>query len=387
VIDRWFRKRVTNRSAGEPRVAAAEAVARPARRRLRIVSISYFLPRPGCRRGGIERVAHDLAQGLAARGHTVRVFSFDPPPPDASYDVRLLPWRRFVSTWLGKRLTMGYLGNVLSVLPDFGDCEVVIAHGDSLLLPLRGRPLVRVMHGTAIDEARTATRLGRRVLQSGVFVQEVLSAALQPGTVGVSEHTRARNRFVRHVIPNGVNLSTFRPEPSVRCGRPMLASVGALDGRKRGGWLVAQFEERIRPRWPDAELHLVCAPGPARPGVIYHTGLTDTALADLYRRAWVYVSASTYEGFGLPYVEALACGTPVVATPNPGSLEVLDGGRYGWLPPDEAFAETIAELLGDPVRREEMARRGLARAEALSLDRMLDRYEDLLLGMVRDRER
>ncbi|MER3405656.1 MAG: hypothetical protein C4289_11280, partial [Chloroflexota bacterium] len=38
---------------------------------------------------------------------------------------------------------------------------------------------------------------------------------------------------------------------------------------------------------------------------------------------------SAYEGFGRPYIEAMACGTPVVATPNPGALEVLEGGRYG----------------------------------------------------------
>ncbi len=45
-------------------------------------------------------------------------------------------------------------------------------------------------------------------------------------------------------------------------------------------------------------------------GVTYVTGVPDTQLADLYRRAWVCASPSTYEGFGLPYLEAMACGTP-----------------------------------------------------------------------------
>ena len=66
--------------------------------------------------------------------------------------------------------------------------------------------------------------------------------------------------------------------------------------------------------------------GPARKGVSYHVGVSDTELAALYCRAWVYVSPSTYEGFGLPYAEALACGTPVVATPNDGSHEMLSAG-------------------------------------------------------------
>ena len=71
----------------------------------------------------------------------------------------------------------------------------------------------------------------------------------------------------------------------------------------------------------------------------YRIGVDDAELASLYRRAWAYVTPSTYEGFGLPYLEAMACGTPVVATPNPGSVEILDHGKYGVLAADEEFGE------------------------------------------------
>ncbi len=116
-------------------------------RRLRLAVFSYGLPTPGQRRGGIERVAHELADGLARRGHDVTVWTHDPKPKSAAYRVASLPWQQFATSWLGRRLTMGYLGNILALTPAYGDVDAIIAHGDSLLLPLRGRRVVRVMHG------------------------------------------------------------------------------------------------------------------------------------------------------------------------------------------------------------------------------------------------
>jgi glycosyltransferase involved in cell wall biosynthesis len=351
-------------------------------RRLRIAVLSYNLPRPGFKRGGIERVAHEVADGLARRGHHVVVHTHDPRPAGASYDVAPLPWRRFVSTWLGRRLTMGYLGNVLALGARVGDADVIMTHGDSLLLPLRGRPLIRVMHGSALDEARTATSAGRRILQFGVYTLELLTALTERNCVAVSANTVTSNPFIHRVIPNGVDLSTFRPDATVRAAVPTLLFVGAMRGRKRGDWMVSQFIERIRPRFPGAELHMVVPEGPAVEGVLTHTGLTDRALADLYRRAWLFVSPSTYEGFGLPYLEAMASGTPVVATPNPGSREVLDDGRYGVVAGDETFADQIVSLLGDAVSRERLATSGLQRVNAFSLERTIDAYEELVRSVV-----
>jgi phosphatidyl-myo-inositol alpha-mannosyltransferase len=357
----------------------------PDRRQLRIAMLSYSLPRPGFKRGGIERVAHELADGLARRGHHVTVYSHDPRPPEAVYAVADLPWRRFVSTWAGRRITMGYLGNLLSLLPRLGDAEVVIAHGDSLLLPLARRPVVRVIHGSALDEARTATSLGRRVLQFGVYGVELLTTLIDRNCVGVSANTARSNPLIRRVIPNGVNLSLFRPDPADRSDAPSLLCVGAMGGRKRGGWLLEQFRERIKPALPLAELRLVGDVGPAVPGVTYHTGLADPQLAAEYRRAWVYASPSTYEGFGLPYLEAMASGTPVVATPNAGSIEVLGAGRYGRLVDDRMFADAVIELLRDSSQREALARGGLGRAADFSLERTLDSYEALMFTMVQAR--
>ena len=345
---------------------------------MHIAVFSYGLPVAGQKRGGIERVAHELAEGLACRGHRVEVWTHDPKPEGAAYEVRALPWKRFVSSWAGRRLTMGYLGNLLALLPRYSGVDAIISHGDSLLLPLLGKPLVRVMHGSALAEALSAKSPARFVLQLGVYAQELFTALVQPGCVAVSRNTRRHHPFVRRVIPNGVDLSTFYPDPAARTSEPSILFVGALGGRKRGHRLVEWFTQVMRPLHPGATLLMVSEPGPRKEGVTYHTGVTDCELAAMYRSAWVYASPSTYEGFGLPYLEAMACGTPVVATPNPGSREVLGDGRYGRLVADEDFGAVVAGLLSDTAARESLAARGIERASELSLSAMVDGYENLL---------
>jgi phosphatidylinositol alpha-mannosyltransferase len=78
----------------------------------------------------------------------------------------------------------------------------------------------------------------------------------------------------------------------------------------------------------------------------------------------------------------MACGTPVVATPNSGSDEVLGGGAYGALANDTDFAKTLSSLLADPQARAALSARGLARAREYSLTTMLARYEELLFELV-----
>ena len=345
---------------------------------LRIAMFSSGLPVAGQKRGGVDRIAHDLADGLARRGHAVTVWSFDPQPQDAAYDVRPLPGRRFANARGGRSLTSGYLGNLLALAPGYRDVDAIVAMGDSLFLPLAGKPLVRVMHGSALGEALSSRTPWRFVHQLGVYVQELVTGITQPGCVGVSESTRRYNPFVRRVIPNGVDTSVFRHEPVGKTREPSILFVGSLDGRKRGNLLLEWFERDVRSRLPTATLAMVSQSGPRAPGVTYHTGIDTEELAAMYRRAWVYATPSTYEGFGLPYLEAMASGTPVIATPNPGSREVLDGGRFGLLVEDAEFGRTLANLLEDADTRHNLARVGIERAQALSASVMVRRYEQLL---------
>jgi glycosyltransferase involved in cell wall biosynthesis len=354
----------------------------PAERRFNIAVFSYGLPRPGHKRSGIEQVAHDLANALVARGHSVTVFSYDPPPPTATYVTGTLPAGRFATSRVGRALSMGYLGNLFALGPDYRSFDVIVAHGDSLLLPFTGKPVVRIMHGCAWEEARAATSISRAVLQAGVYVQELATALLQPSTVGVSANTRRLNPFVRHVIPNGIDLTLFKPDAEARSVRPSILFVGALQGRKRGSWLIEQFTRAVRPLFPDAELHMVTVAGPAVPGVTYHIGVTPDILRALYQSAWAYASPSTYEGFGLPYVEALASGLPIVATPNPGSLEILENGRFGRIVSDDEFAPALCQLLREPAERARMSALGIRRAAAYDVNQTAAQYESIIGRMV-----
>ena len=201
---------------------------------------------------------------------------------------------------------------MLALQVDLREFDIVIAHGDSLLLSLGRKPVVRVMHGSARREAQHATSIGRAILQWGVYLQELLSASLSPaGVVGVSKNTQRDNPFVRRIIPNGVDTEMFHPRPAGKSPHPSIVFVGALDGRKRGAFLLEIFQRFIRPAFPNAELTFVGPQGPSQKASRTSPACPTTRLAELYRRAWVCAAPSTYEGFGLPYLEAMACGTAV----------------------------------------------------------------------------
>ncbi len=344
---------------------------------MRISVISYRLPCSGQKRGGVDRVAHDLADGLARRGHLVKVWSYDPKPESAAYETQMLPWKKFVDTKLGFRITGGYLGNVVNFLPQY-DGDLLIANGDSLLMPLLRKPLIRIMHGSALGEALSSTSPLRWALQLGIYPQELLAALLQHGCVGVSHNCRRYNPFIRNIIPLGVDLRAFTPAYETKTRHPSILFVGNLTGRKRGNFLLGQFQDFIRPKFPDAQLVMVSEPGPQADGVSYFTGISQQELTAFFQKAWVYASPSKYEGFGLPYLEAMACGTPIVATPNPGSCELLGESQFGLLASDANFGRTICDLLSHEPLRHEFVMLGLGRASKYSLDKMLDRFESLM---------
>src|SRR5262249_15791091 len=142
------------------------------------------------------------------------------------------------------------------------------------------------------------------------------------------------------------------------------------------------FQRTIKRSMPEAELWVVMDDAVQAPGVRSYSNLSTEALADLYRRAWVFCLPSSYEGFGRPYAEALASGTAVVSTPNAGALEVLAGGRYGVITSAGRLGESVLALLRDCARRKRLAEAGLLRAQDFEWDRVVDRYEAVYAAVV-----
>ena len=363
-------------------VAPGAAPDAPAGAPRRIAVLQRFLPSRSP--GGVGHFTHQLAGQLVARGHDVTVFSLDPAPQGAPY--------RVVQPDAGERVTRGRLGAIFGfgvwiARQDFSGFDVVHAMGDNHLLRSR-TPVVRTLHGSALGEALHARRLATKALFSSIYPLELAGIARATRTATDSTASMRHFPFVRaRTIPNGVPDEFFVPgEPKSRM--PSVLFVGhRLDDRKRGALLLNEFQRVVRPALPDAELWLVCDDSVDAPGVRCFRDLELARLASLYGQAWIFCLPSSYEGFGRPYAEAMASGTPVVATPNLGAQEVLGGGSFGDIVSPTSLGPRLLSLLEDGERRDALARAGRGRAQDFRWDRVAGQYEELYTEAITMRSR
>jgi len=127
----------------------------------------------------------------------------------------------------------------------------------------------------------------------------------------------------------------------------------------------------------------VCSDAPPSPGVSVLGRVSESELAERYGRAWVFCLPSSYEGFGVPYIEALSSGTAVVATPNPGANEVLESGRLGIITQPERLGPTLVALLNDPARRASLEATGRDHARRYDWSAIAAQYEQVFEDTLR----
>jgi glycosyltransferase involved in cell wall biosynthesis len=214
--------------------------------------------------------------------------------------------------------------------------------------------------------------------------------------IAVSEFTRTRvveafnvDAEKVSVVLNGIG-SEFSPQSTEEIDRvrtqlglplnPYVLFVGSLEPRKNllgllAAWSVVQ--EKCR------DVRLVVAGlnkgstnvfsavqmGKLPPGVVFTGYVPDADLPALYSGAMCFVYPSLYEGFGLPPLEAMACGTPVI-TSEGSSLSEVVGSAAILVDPHrpESIAEAILELGANKSLREELSREGSNRAKKFSWD-------------------
>ena len=266
------------------------------------------------------------------------------------------------------------------------DADVVHFGGDDHWVRRNKRFVhLRTFHGSCFAEAQVASRPTAKLRMVYLGITELLAQRVADVTAVVSSHTNRYFPRPNVVIPNGVDLKSFTPSTK-KSTVPSILFVGTLESRKRGRELLNAFVNDIQPKFPNAELWLVRENGIVDiPGVKVFGGVSQDKLVELYQHAWVFCLPSSYEGFGVPYIEAMACGTPVVATPNPGALEVLDNGTYGVITEIDHLGASINSLLSNEEERRKYIELGIKRSKDYDILKVAQRYIDLAMEC-RDRK-
>lgn len=281
-----------------------------------------------------------------------------------------------------------------------------VARVPLLLRPLTGWKVAVVAHG--MEVTKNGDHLRRRIGLRWVFGSADL-------TVAVSHYTKTRvvefgvdPERVR-VLPCGVDPGFFRPhdgeEVRRRLGlgnRPLVLTLARLVPRKGHDLVIRAMAQVIR-RIPDA-VYLIGGTGnsshvDALRGLAAECGLDNSVrflgyvgseeLPGLYSASNVYVMTSrnlqgdsNYEGFGITYLEANACGIPVIGADSGGVADAIVDGQTGFLiPPNEVpmLAERLHALLANPRLAREMGSAGRARVlRELSWNRLAGRFLEAL---------
>lgn len=258
---------------------------------------------------------------------------------------------------------------------------VVQVHGpmamfmDMMQWPQRGSRL----HELGVFMEGFSLRNADAIMASGSGVADVVSRAY-----GIP-----RERI--DVVHCGVDTAMFSPPPSpdMPADRPTVLFVGKMV-KNKGPLVMAEAVLALRKTHPGIRAVFI-GDGIDIPNMIRERFAEEGAeesldllgfvdldqLPGFYRRAHAFCAPAEYEGFGQVYIEAQACGCPVIASTSGGGAEAVVDGETGFLVPPEDVAATtrsLAAILGDPALRRRMSEAGIRRVrDTFAMDRYIGR--------------
>lgn len=284
-----------------------------------------------------------------------------------------------------------------------------VLHDPCAIVPFLA-PRTRYARVTTVHDAipvthpRTQPLLTRLVYQTLVrsarFTADAILTVSRAAADDLVEHLGLPAERI-HVTPNGVHVRERRDDSADVAAAlgvvpPYLLYVGALHPRKNVGRIVEAFR-RLLETHPDVRLVIVGPPSwgarealdevlrsvRASDRIVFTGYVPDDALFALYDAALALVLVSLYEGFGLPALEAMAHGTPVIAS-NTSSLPEVVGDAGLLVDPLDTAAlhRAMVRMVGDGELRDRLGRKGSERAREFSWDATaratLDVYERVL---------
>ncbi|MFJ2826448.1 glycosyltransferase family 4 protein [Streptomyces sp. NPDC087263] len=229
------------------------------------------------------------------------------------------------------------------------------------------RMSVRRWYAFTRMQKRVARRLPSVLTVSGTSRQEIV------------EHLGVRDDRI-HVVHIGADTDLFSPDPAVPQVPGRIVTTSSADVPLKGLVFLVEALAKVRTERPGAHLVVVgrrAEDGPVAQAieryglegaVEFVKGISDAELVDLVRSAEVACVPSLYEGFSLPAAEAMATGTPLVATTGGAIPEVAgpDGETCLAVPPGDsgALAAALSRVLGNPELRARLGSAGRARVLA-----------------------